>query len=117
MFGKLKKLVRKSKGMEALQAVLLVGAGFLIVWGLMALWDGAKPPLQAHVHRILGVEARANLAPGDVRTGGGGRAGGGGSGRLLGGPGAVIRARRLPTSTIPGVAVQADGRIVLVFRT
>jgi len=64
MFGKLKKLVRKSKGMEALQAVLLVGAGFLIVWGLMALWDGAKDTAGTNVNSIVGGQSNGGAPAG-----------------------------------------------------
>ncbi len=44
MFGKMKKLIRGSKGMEALQSVLLLGAGFVVVWGLMTVWEKTAKP-------------------------------------------------------------------------
>jgi hypothetical protein len=42
MIARIKKLVRRNKGMEALQAVILLGAGFVIVWGLMSIWGDLK---------------------------------------------------------------------------
>lgn len=54
MFGKIKKLARGSKGMEALQAVLLLGSAFVVVWGLMTVWnDTAKPEAEKQVQDIL----------------------------------------------------------------
>jgi ferric-dicitrate binding protein FerR (iron transport regulator) len=52
MFGKVKKLSRRSKGMEALQAVLLIGGAFVVVWGLMAIWKGVQPKLQTAIEEV-----------------------------------------------------------------
>lgn len=52
MFGKIKKLSRGSKGMEALQAVLLIGGAFVVVWGLMNVWNTTKDPLQQEIQRV-----------------------------------------------------------------
>jgi hypothetical protein len=49
MFGKVKKLVRGSKGFEALQAVLLIGGAFVVTWGLMEVWGQIKSPLQGAI--------------------------------------------------------------------
>lgn len=60
MFGKIKKLSRGSKGMEALQAVLLIGVAFVVVWGLMAIWNGtAKQKVTDSVTQILDGKERA----------------------------------------------------------
>ena len=53
MIVRIKKLVRKNKGMEALQAVILLGAGFLIVWGLMAAWNGVAPDVNSTTKDII----------------------------------------------------------------
>lgn len=42
MIARIKKLARRNKGMEALQAVILLGAGFVVTWGLMAVWGDLK---------------------------------------------------------------------------
>jgi hypothetical protein len=34
-----RRLLRRQRGMDSLQAVILLGAGFLIVWGLMTAWE------------------------------------------------------------------------------
>lgn len=49
MIARIKRLVRKSRGMEALQAVTLIGAGFVITWGLMALWNNIKKDVEDSV--------------------------------------------------------------------
>jgi hypothetical protein len=41
---------RRRKGMSALQAVLLLGAGFLVTWGLMELWSDSKETAAANVN-------------------------------------------------------------------
>lgn len=43
----------RRRGMSTLQAVLLLGAGFLVVWGLMDVWKEAQDPLQAKVDDTL----------------------------------------------------------------
>ena len=54
MFGKIKKLSRGSKGMEALQAVLLIGGAFVVVWGLMTVWkETAQPKVKETTEEIL----------------------------------------------------------------
>ena len=54
MIARIKRLAKRNKGMEALQAVLLLGAGFLIVWGLMTLWSGtAQPVADKNVQSII----------------------------------------------------------------
>lgn len=65
MAGKLKKLVRGSKGMEALQSVMLLGAGFVVVWGLMAVWEDAKKQVQPAINStITGNQTGAQPAKG-----------------------------------------------------
>jgi hypothetical protein len=44
-------------GMTTLQAVLLLGAGFVVVWGLMAAWKAAEKPLAEQAERTLAGEA------------------------------------------------------------
>lgn len=39
MIARIRKFSVRNKGMEALQAVILLGAAFLIVWGLMSLYQ------------------------------------------------------------------------------
>ncbi len=53
MFGKIKKLARGSKGFEALQAVLLIGGAFVVVWGLMSVWGSAEKPLSDELNRVV----------------------------------------------------------------
>jgi hypothetical protein len=53
MIRTIKKLGRGSRGMEALQAVLLLGAGFLVVWGVMSLWESSKGEAQKNVTSIV----------------------------------------------------------------
>lgn len=42
MVARIRRFVRGQKGMEALQAVILLGAAFVVTWGLMEVWDGVK---------------------------------------------------------------------------
>jgi hypothetical protein len=42
MLTTIKKLAKRSKGMEALQAVILLGAAFVVTWGLMTVWGEVK---------------------------------------------------------------------------
>lgn len=58
MFGKLKKLVRGSKGMEALQAVMLTGAGFLVVFGLMGLYSSNEKDIKNALKDLIAGSAR-----------------------------------------------------------
>jgi hypothetical protein len=54
MIARIKRLVRRNKGMEALQAVILLGAGFLIIWGLMSIWsDDIKPAAQEQLNKTI----------------------------------------------------------------
>lgn len=63
-----RRVVRR-RGMSGLQAVLLLSAGFLVVWGLMDIWRESQGPLRETVASTLG--------------GGPGAAPGGGPGRPI----------------------------------
>lgn len=39
MVARIRRFVRRQKGMEALQAVILLGAAFVVTWGLITLWE------------------------------------------------------------------------------
>lgn len=67
------RATHRRRGMSALQTVLLLGVAFVVVWGLIEIWRQLKPPIQAHVQRILGVEAASS--PGSSDTVGGGTGG------------------------------------------
>lgn len=68
MYLKIKKLVRKSKGMEALQAVLLIGAAFVVVWSLITTWNTViQPLLQGNVENTINGVPNAK-APGEKKT-------------------------------------------------
>lgn len=41
------------RGMSTLQAVLMLGGAFVVVWGLMSVWQGVQNPLQTQVERTL----------------------------------------------------------------
>ena len=69
MIARIKKLSVRTKGMEALQAVILLGAAFLIIWGLMALYDGAKGDADANIKSIL--KGKAGNAAGGAGAGAG----------------------------------------------
>ncbi|MBX7103811.1 MAG: hypothetical protein K1X57_07005 [Gemmataceae bacterium] len=49
----IRKFARRSKGLEALQAVLLVGVAFLICTGLTAVWNKSKADVQKGVDDLL----------------------------------------------------------------
>jgi len=98
------RLARREGGLTALQAVLLLGGGFVVVWGLIEIWNGASDPLEETTRTTLmgergQIAARSSVAPPSppVRPA-----------RVE----AVIRARRLPTTTIPGVTTMPDGRVI-----
>ncbi len=59
----------RRRGMSTLQAVLLLGAAFLVTWGLMDVWKRSQDPLQTEVAKTLRGE-RGSITPG--RGGGGG---------------------------------------------
>lgn len=52
MFTRMKKFSLRNKGMESLQAVLLLGAAFLIIWGLMSLYQDNEKKFQTHIGTI-----------------------------------------------------------------
>ena len=53
-------------GMTSLQAVLLLGAGFLVVWGLMELFDGSKGTANANTALTLRGEFKRPVAQAPV---------------------------------------------------
>ena len=52
MIARIKKLSVRTKGMEALQAVILLGAAFLIIWGLMSLYSGNEKTVNDNIKSI-----------------------------------------------------------------
>jgi hypothetical protein len=64
------RLVYTRRGMTTLQAVLLLGAAFVVVWGLMAAWKAAEKPLAEQAERTLAGEAGDGAAK--PPSGGGG---------------------------------------------
>lgn len=71
MVNRIKKFVRRNKGLEALQAVLIVGIAFMILLGVKSVWGKSKPEWEQNFNTIL---------KSDSGTGGAGGAGGGGAG-------------------------------------
>jgi hypothetical protein len=70
----MKTLGRRQRGMSALQAVILLGAAFVVVWGLMQIWKATEPDLERQARQTLsgipgtpspgnGAGANANPAP------------------------------------------------------
>lgn len=53
MLARIRRFVRRQKGMEALQAVILLGAGFAVTWGLIMIWDEVKDTVQEQVETIV----------------------------------------------------------------
>jgi hypothetical protein len=49
MIARIKRLARRTRGMEALQAVTLIGAGFVVTWGLMTIWDNIKDKVKTAI--------------------------------------------------------------------
>ena len=60
MIARLKKLSVRNKGMEALQAVILLGAAFLIIWGLMSLYSGNETTVNKNIENIAKGTATKN---------------------------------------------------------
>lgn len=56
----------RRRGMSTLQAVLLLGGAFVVVWGLMSVWQDSQQPLQEQVEKTLRGE------PGNPAAGNGG---------------------------------------------
>ena len=52
MIARIKKFSVRTKGMEALQAVILLGAAFLIIWGLMSLYSGNEKTVNDNISSI-----------------------------------------------------------------
>jgi hypothetical protein len=77
--------------MSSLQAVVLLGAAFLVAWGLMEVWRGVKDPVRETTERTLRGEIGAAKA-GSGSGSGSGSSSTGGSG--AGKPGAAV-----PTGT------------------
>lgn len=58
--------------MSTLQAVLLLGGAFVVVWGLVAVWNGVQTPLQEQADKTLrGIPGNpaAGTPPGSGETG------------------------------------------------
>lgn len=53
MIARIRKFSVRNKGMEALQAVILLGAAFLIVWGLMSFFNDNKQNANDNIKSIL----------------------------------------------------------------
>ncbi len=72
----MKTHTRLRRGMTSLQAVILLGAGFLVVWGLMELFDGSKGA--ASTNTALTLRGEFKRPQGGVPVGGnqGGKPGG-----------------------------------------
>ena len=60
MIARIKKLSVRTKGMEALQAVILLGAAFLIIWGLMSLYSGNEKTVNKNIENIAKGTATKN---------------------------------------------------------
>lgn len=64
MIARIRRLARRNKGMEALQAVILLGAAFLIIWGLMTIWNENSDTVNTQVSTTLtGQNAPAKKGP------------------------------------------------------
>jgi hypothetical protein len=61
----------RRRGMSALQAVLLLGAGFLVTWGLMEIWNDSKDTASTNVNLTVRGEIGKN-GSGSGDSGGGG---------------------------------------------
>ena len=60
MIARIKKLSVRTKGMEALQAVILLGAAFLIIGGLMSLYSGNEKTVNKNIENIAKGTATKN---------------------------------------------------------
>lgn len=49
----IRKFTRRSKGLEALQAVLLVGVAFLICTGLSMAWTKSQGKFQENLDNVI----------------------------------------------------------------
>jgi len=85
------RLATSRRGMSTLQAVLLLGGAFVVVWGLMGVWQGVQAPLAEQAKKTLAGQA-GESATGEADT-----------------PGDL---GRNPAPTTPGVTVRPDGRVV-----
>ncbi len=54
MLARIRRFLRVQKGMEALQAVILLGAGFVVTWGLIEIWDEVSDTVKEQVTNLVG---------------------------------------------------------------